>query len=273
VRIVDAHIHIWAKGTPRSAHRQAPYSAEQALADMDAAGVEAAVIQPPAWDADANAIAVDAARRYPERFAVLGNFPLDAPRGAQTLARWKSEPGMLGLRYIFNEPQHARWLAGDELEWLWRGAEEHDIPIALAAAAYLPQVGELAKRHPRLRLLIDHLGVPLGATGEAAFRQLPDLLALARCANVAVKATGVPAYAQDPYPYRSIHGPLRKIYEAFGPRRFFWGTDITKMPCSWRQCVTLFTDELPWLDHRRVMGDALCEWLGWQPGIRVQDPN
>ena len=68
----------------------------------------------------------------------------------------------------------------------------------------------------------------------------------------------------------------KRIFEAFGPRRFFWGTDITKMPCTWRQCVTLFTEELPWIareDLRWVMGDALCEWLGWQPGIRVQDPN
>ena len=24
-------------------------------------------------------------------------------------------------------------------------------------------------------------------------------------------------------------------YDAFGPQRMFWGTDITKMPCSWRQ--------------------------------------
>lgn len=276
MRIVDAHIHIWAKGTPRAAHRQHPYSAEEALADMEAAGVDAAVIQPPAWDPDANAIAVDAARRYPGRFAVLGSFPPDAPDAQQILERWKAQPGMLGLRYIFNEPRHARWLAGDEIEWLWRGAAERNIPIALAAAAYLPQLAGLAKRHPRLRLLVDHLGVPLGATGDAAFRQVPDLLALARYPNVAIKATGVPAYATDAYPYRSIHEPLKRIYDAFGPRRFFWGTDITKMPCSWRQCVTLFTEELPWIareDLRWVMGDALCEWLGWQPRIRVPDPN
>ena len=59
---------------------------------------------------------------------------------------------------------------------------------------------------------------------------------------------------------------LRQIYDAFGPHRMFWGTDITKMPCSWRQCVTMFTEELPWLgeqDKRLVMGDALCAWWGW----------
>ena len=39
------------------------------------------------------------------------------------------------------------------------------------------------------------------------------------------------------------------------------------MPCSYRQCVTMFTEELPWLkgkDLDLVMGRAVCEWIGWQ---------
>ena len=46
----------------------------------------------------------------------------------------------------------------------------------------------------------------------------------------------------------------------------FWGTDITRMHCTWRQCVTLFTDELPWLkgsDLDLVMGQAFCDWIRW----------
>jgi hypothetical protein len=39
--IVDAQIHLWEKGTPSAHHRQEPYSAEQAIASMDAAGAEA----------------------------------------------------------------------------------------------------------------------------------------------------------------------------------------------------------------------------------------
>jgi len=75
--------------------------------------------------------------------------------------------------------------------------------------------------------------------------------------------------ASEPYPYRNIHDHLRRIYDAFGPERMFWGTDITRMPCSWRQCVTLFTEELPWLtarDKELIMGRAVCDWLGWKRG-------
>ena len=42
---------------------------------------------------------------------------------------------------------------------------------------------------------------------------------------------------------RNIHSYLRRLYDAF-PERMFRGTDITRMPCAWRQCVTRFTEEL-----------------------------
>jgi hypothetical protein len=46
----------------------------------------------------------------------------------------------------------------------------------------------------------------------------------------------------------------------------FWGTDLTRMPCTYYECIHLFTDHLPWLtgeDLERVMGRGVCEWLGW----------
>ena len=93
------------------------------------------------------------------------------------------------------------------------------------------------------------------------------MLALARLPNVGVKLSGAPSTSSQPYPHRNIHGYLRQIVEAFGPDRCFWGTDITRMPCSYRQCVTMFTEELDWLkgrDLERVMGAAFVDWLGWK---------
>jgi len=92
------------------------------------------------------------------------------------------------------------------------------------------------------------------------------LLRLAAHANIAVKATGIPSMATDAYPFASTHSVLRRVFEAFGPRRVFWGTDITRLAPSWRQCITLFTEELPWLkgdDLELVMGRAVCDWVGW----------
>jgi hypothetical protein len=43
--------------------------------------------------------------------------------------------------------------------------------------------------------------------------------------------------------------------------------DFVHDGCPWRPCVTLFTEELPWLkgrDLELVMGRAVCDWLGWR---------
>jgi predicted TIM-barrel fold metal-dependent hydrolase len=92
------------------------------------------------------------------------------------------------------------------------------------------------------------------------------VVALAKLPNVALKATGAPGYSTESYPFRNLHDPLHRLFDAFGPDRFFWGTDITRMPCTYRQCVTFFTEELPWLkgrDLERVMGRGLAKRIGW----------
>jgi predicted TIM-barrel fold metal-dependent hydrolase len=79
--IVDAQIHIWRNNKPTTAnHRQvADFTADDVLKEMDEAGVDVAVIHPPGWDPDSNALAMEAARGHPNRFSVLGKFPLDRP--------------------------------------------------------------------------------------------------------------------------------------------------------------------------------------------------
>jgi uncharacterized protein YhfF/predicted TIM-barrel fold metal-dependent hydrolase len=270
MRTVDAQIHLWGSGLPSNlAHRQVTaFTTAEAVSMMNEAGVDAAVIHPPPWDPGATQMALAAVRDHPRRFAILDHLALDPPDPAR-VARWRSQPGMLGLRYLFLKEPMRSWLEGDALDWLWAAAEKAGVPIAMMATHSLPHVGRIAARHPGLRLTIDHLGGLGGNTtlkDDAAMTHIPELLALARHPNVAVKATGAPGYSSGPYPFRSMHTYLRQIFDAFGPERMFWGTDITKMPCSWRQCITTFTEELPWLrgpDLEQVMGRAVCRWWGW----------
>jgi predicted TIM-barrel fold metal-dependent hydrolase len=270
--IVDAQVHIWANNKPTNpAHRQIDnFSKDDLLKEMDEAGVDAAVIHPPGWDPNSNELAIEAARQHPNRLSILGNFPLDRPESRALIDGWKSQPGMLGLRFTFNQPHQRTWPTDGTIDWVWPAAERAGIPIALAAATFLPVVGQVAARHPGLRLIVDHLGRTGGTKDEAAFANLAELLALAQYPNVAIKATGAPSYSSAPYPFRNIQPYLHQIYDAFGPERMFWGTDITRMPCSWKQCVTFFTEELPWLsesDKELIMGRAFCKWCDWQlPG-------
>jgi predicted TIM-barrel fold metal-dependent hydrolase len=158
------------------------------------------------------------------------------------------------------------WPHDGTLDWIFPLAERAGLPIALLASEFLPKVGEVAQKHPGLKLIIDHMAAIRGHQ-DGPFVKLPELVALAKHPNIAVKATGGPGVATDAYPFKSLHPVYRRLYDAFGPARMFWGTDITRMPCSWRQCVTAFTEEMPWLpakDLELIMGKAVCDWIGWK---------
>ena len=273
MRIVDAQIHLWGSGLPSNmAHRQVTsFTTEEAVGLMDEGGVDAAVIHPPGWDPKLDRDGLQGRARLSRPLRDPRRVPVEISRtSAPSSTTWRSQPGMLGLRYGFLAEPMRGWLADGTLDWLWAAAERAGVPIAMLATDSLAHIGRIAERHPGLRLTIDHLGGRGGTTtlkDDAAMAHMPELLKLARHPNVAVKATGAPGYCSGPYPFTSMHPYLRQIYDAFGPARMFWGTDITKMPCSWRQCVTMFTEELPWLPERDkplVMGEAVRAWWGWK---------
>ena len=103
---------------------------------------------------------------------------------------------------------------------------------------------------------------------DTAMPAVERMNALARHPNVFVKVSALPCYSTEPYPFRNLRAPLRRVIEAFGPRRSFWGSDITRVPatCSYRQAVTHFTEELDFLsrdDLEWIMGRGLAECLRW----------
>ena len=271
--IIDSQVHIWQNGRMTAHHRQVPtYSIDDLIAEMNSAGVNGAVIHPPSSLGEAvNLYAEEAVRRHPEKFCILGHFDLLSPDRENIVANWKKRTGMLGFRFTFNKPEEKTWWTDGSLDWFWKACEKHDLRVGLlASGANIAAFGNIAQRHPGLKMHIDHIGRGGGRADlkdDAIYANLSEMLALAKLPNVAVKLSGAPSTSSHAYPYKNIHSYLKQIVDAFGPQRCFWGTDITRMPISYKQCVTMFTEEMPWLkgrDLELVMGAAFVEWLGWK---------
>ena len=83
---------------------------------------------------------------------------------------------------------------------------------------------------PDMRLCLDHMGIvprdKYHVVRRASFR---ILLPLSRYHNVAVKLTQIIRSVDEPSPYPSLHQPMRRVVEAFGPSRTFWGSDLTTL--------------------------------------------
>jgi predicted TIM-barrel fold metal-dependent hydrolase len=196
----------------------------------------------------------------------MGRLALEKPESRGLIADWKKQPGMLGMRFTFHTDLQKPWLTDGTADWLWPAAEKAGIPLMIFVPGSVPAVDAIAAKHPGLKLVLDHLAIGGEKRDAAAFEHVPDLVKLAKRPNVAVKSSALPVYSTEPYPFRALHEPLRKIFDAYGPKRIFWGTDWTRLPCPYRQAVTMFTEELPWLkgaDLEGVMGRGIAEWLGW----------
>jgi len=273
--IVDAQIHLWTAETPEwrwvpglVPQLPEPFTIEKLVPMMDEAGVDRVVVVPPSWPGDRNDYALEAVRRYPDRFAVMGRISLRNPQSAALLPKWKDQPGMLGVRVTFNGAA-AAWLSDGTADWFWPAAEKSGLPVMFLASEKGPEFARIAERHPRLRLIADHMGlsndaVKAGKTASA----IEHTLSLAKYPNVSVKLSSAPTYSSEAYPYRDMNLHIRRLFDAYGPRRCYWGTDLTNSlaKATYRQRITHFTEELGFLsedDKDWVMGRAILARLNW----------
>ena len=120
----------------RKAQLPEPFTIEKLVSLMDEAGVDRAVIVPPSWPGDRNDYGLEAARRDPKRFAVMGRIPLAKPELAALLPRWREQPGMLGVRLTLHGPQAVLL---DSADWFWPAAEKAEF------AGHVPCTGKHAE--------------------------------------------------------------------------------------------------------------------------------
>ena len=132
-------------------------------------------------------------------------------------------------------------------------------------------MARVAERHPQLVLIADHMGLSLSLESVRkgnVFFAIEHTLALAKYPNVSVKLSSAPTYSTRDYPYRDINPHIRRVFDAFGPQRCYWGTDLTNAftRATYKQRITHFTEALDFLsedDRDWVMGRAILARLGW----------
>ena len=83
-----------------------------------------------------------------------------------------------------------------------------------------------------------------------------------------MKLSSIPLFSKEAYPWRDVIPHMHRLYDAFGPDRCHWGTDMTNSfaKATLTQRITQFTEELPFLsesDKDLIMGRSLLERLRW----------
>ena len=275
--IIDAQVHAYERNRPERPwagvlHGPAEVTGDDMVAAMDAVGVDGALLVSPftMYRYDAS-YALQVYAKHPGRFALIKPVDPADPGVVETIEDWAATKGTVAIRIMMtrgvsedaDDPGINRVLAT---------AARLGIPVNLLCWGRVEQARRLAARNPNTQLVIDHLGLqqpfepPVPAN---PFADLSSVLGLAAHANVAIKITGACTLSHEPFPYKDIWDPIRRIIDAFGIGRCMWGTDWTRAVelLTYAQGVDAFrtTDRLSAGDKEALMGGTLTKIYKWSP--------
>nr|WP_275086285.1 amidohydrolase family protein [Natronorubrum halophilum] len=276
--VLDTHTHAWTHPTRDHPWVNGPlidvvdefsvdtvYTAEKLLADMDAVGVdEAVVVGYPICEWTDNAYTIQCVEEYD---ALSGIVMLDqfADGAADRLRSGMATDGILGFRlgaicsydrmWETFDPE-ANWLcdAVDETEF-WEAARETDALVQLLAHVdQLEQVVELVETYPELTYALDHFchADPSVSPEAGAFADLERLAEY----DVAVKISEVVHRSEEGFPYADMHDHVRWLLETFGRERVIWGSDFPNVSDD-----ASYEESLQWLEHVDCLSKTDREWV------------
>lgn len=235
--IIDAHLHVWdpSRGVyPWLGPHLAPIDRAMTLSEVTPAlvdhGVGAAVLVQSADDDFDTDLMLETARSDHRIVGVVGYVPLHRPSVAvDRLARLRDDPLFVGVRNLIHEREDPSWILRPDVDEGLGLLEEAGVPFDFVAAgpAALGTAAEVARRHPGLHLVLDHLGAPpLRAGLDHAEQWSHHLEFLAGCPRVYAKLSGL-YLGDDPdgEALRRLGSHLRTALRLFGSERLMYGGD------------------------------------------------
>ena len=159
------------------------------------------------------------------------------------------------------------YLEDGTADWLFETAVRLGMPVLASCPGRQHLIGKLAEKYPQMPITVCHFGLPTDLRdneiaqpcgGPAGTRAVPEYRGQGEL------AAGF--FVTDPYPFRSLFPHIKAVVEAFGARRVFWGSDVTRVAVDYAEQKSMFVDEMDFLlqaDLELIMGRAICDWFGW----------
>lgn len=233
---IDAHSHIWppeidkyplAPGQTKSDLKPASFTDDELMALARPEGVERVVlIQHSVFHLFDNSYLVDAVKRSPQRFRVVGMVDDQAPHPGEAMKKLLPL-GVTGFRITpFIRKEHPeKWLDTEGMQQMWKtGAQTRQAMCCLINPSDLARVAKMCASFPETPVVIDHFA-RVGADGEIRAAEVKALCDLSKQKQVCVKVSAYYALGKKKPPYDDLLPMLKRCYEAFGPERLMWASD------------------------------------------------
>ena len=264
LEVVDAHIHVRGE-------------VEQAVAAMDAVGVESAVVDiapPETYVLPSGVTRYDygfvenAMARYPGRFAYMARFDPADPELDELMERVAASPGAVCVR----TSDGAALESGGDAPIL-AAAGRHGLPVMVYLAGRHEALMRYVREFDDVQFVIDHCGLDVheffssGSFAHPAGFYVDALMRYTSFPNVAVKWSHAPRMSRQSYPFKDVAEQLARMIDAFGVERLLWGSDYTVVRDHHTYAQSLFcvrdSDLLSESDKEWILGKTLRQLLHW----------
>ncbi len=230
---IDAHSHIWTPDTERYPlaagyfrHNMQPpsFTDEELMKHARPVGVDRVVLIQMSFYGYDNSYMLDTIRAHPDRYRGVAVIDQDGRRPDLHMLKLK-RLGVRGFRiYPKNQPV-ARWLETESMHRMWStGAKEGLSMCCLINPDALIPLDRMCRDFPDTPVVIDHLA-RIGADGVIRDDDVKALCDMARHPQVSVKVSAFYALGKKKPPYHDLIPLIRRVYDAFGPKRLMWASD------------------------------------------------
>jgi L-fuconolactonase len=230
--IVDAHQHFWdpARGDYGWLKPDNPIHRVFASVDLHPLMIDTSVdatilVQAAPTPAETDYL-LSIARDTPWVLGVVGWIDLLAPEAVDQVTRRAGDPLFLGVRPMLQDLPDPNWILQPALAPALEAIAAAGLMFdALVLSHQIAAIAELARRHPRLAIMLDHGAKPRLGDADAMLGWAREMEKLSAMPNVTCKVSGLlteltPAGTRD-----DVARAIGVLFDLFGADRLVWGSD------------------------------------------------
>ncbi|HEX4057204.1 MAG TPA: amidohydrolase family protein [Galbitalea sp.] len=279
--VIDAHQHVW--DLTRSRYDWlgpdlAPIDRTIEFAELRPslrrAGVDGTVLVQSADTPDDTELMLDVAANNPEVVAVVAYLPLGQPDEVASQAeKLRDNSLVVGVRNLIHTLPDPEWLLRPEVDDSLGILESEGLTFDVVSVlpAHLALVPKLSERHPKLRMVIDHLSKPpIGLAEQEPWWSL--IADASKSPMVYAKVSGLYSATADSgsWTVDSVRPYLHRALETFGSSRLMFGGDwpISILSGGYDRVwdgLRELVSELPQVDQARIWSESAIEFYGIDP--------
>jgi L-fuconolactonase len=180
----------------------------------------------------------------------------DAPARIVSLA---GDTLLKGLRPMLHDIPDNEWILRPKVQPALAEIAARELVFdALIRPPHLPIVLELARRHPTLRIVIDHAAKPDIAAG-ALQPWAADMARIAYQTRAVCKLSGLVTEAAPHWRIADLRPYVEHLLDVFGPARLMWGSDWPVVDLAggylrWRHATLQLLQHLPDTGRDAILG-------------------